>query len=108
MARTTKIATCCYCGTRAALTLQGTIRQEMACSSCGAPLHAMKSLRADAVDPIVHRAPRPGKRASASKRAALSPARWEDALARPKKRKRKSVARRLLSEAVDLLEDLFD
>ncbi len=37
-----KIATCCYCGVRAALTLTGQIRHELSCSSCGAPLSKMK------------------------------------------------------------------
>ena len=34
-----KIATCCYCGTRAALQLRGDVQHELACASCGAPLH---------------------------------------------------------------------
>lgn len=36
-----KIATCCYCGTRAVLVLDET-RHELTCSACGAPLHDMK------------------------------------------------------------------
>ena len=40
----TKIATCCYCGTRAALTLKGDVSHELACSSCGAPLHDLKQM----------------------------------------------------------------
>ena len=43
---TPKIATCCYCGTRAALVLTGRDRHELACSSCGAPLHDLKMLKA--------------------------------------------------------------
>ena len=43
----TKIATCCYCGTRAALVLSGKTRHELACSSCGAPLHELKKLPCD-------------------------------------------------------------
>lgn len=39
-----KIATCCYCGTRAALTLNGKVQHELACSSCGAPLHNLKMM----------------------------------------------------------------
>jgi hypothetical protein len=39
-----KIATCCYCGTRAALVLRGNDRHELSCSSCGAPLHNLKML----------------------------------------------------------------
>ncbi len=40
---TTKIATCCYCGTRAALVLEAG-RHELSCSACGAPLHEMKAI----------------------------------------------------------------
>lgn len=40
----TKIATCCYCGKRAALVLTGTVRHELACSACGAPLHDLKGI----------------------------------------------------------------
>ena len=39
-----KIATCCYCGTRAVLVLRGKERHELSCSSCGAPLHDLKML----------------------------------------------------------------
>ncbi|RYH03563.1 hypothetical protein EU805_07585 [Salipiger sp. IMCC34102] len=40
----TKIATCCYCGTRAALVLRGETRHELACAQCGAPLHDLKMM----------------------------------------------------------------
>jgi hypothetical protein len=39
-----KIATCCYCGARAALTLGGDVQHELACASCGAPLHELKQM----------------------------------------------------------------
>ena len=39
----TKIATCCYCGTRAALVLDRA-RHELTCAQCGAPLHNLKML----------------------------------------------------------------
>ena len=38
----TKVATCCYCGTKAALVLRGEKRHELTCSSCGSPLRNMK------------------------------------------------------------------
>lgn len=41
----TKIATCCYCGSRATLTLSGSTRHELACASCGAPLHEMRQIK---------------------------------------------------------------
>ncbi|MGB1034398.1 MAG: hypothetical protein ACPGVS_05180 [Primorskyibacter sp.] len=42
----TKIATCHYCGTRAALVLTGSERHELSCSNCGAPLHDLKQIKA--------------------------------------------------------------
>ena len=39
-----KIATCCYCGTKAALVLRGKDSHELSCGSCGAPLHDLKRL----------------------------------------------------------------
>ena len=47
MPQSSKIATCCYCGSRAALVLKGKVRHELACSNCGAPLHEMKMLRTE-------------------------------------------------------------
>ena len=46
----TKIATCNYCGTRAALVLSGEVRHELACSGCGAPLHDLKLMPARKAD----------------------------------------------------------
>jgi len=43
-----KIATCCYCGTKAALILRGKDSHELSCGSCGAPLHDLKRLPVDA------------------------------------------------------------
>ncbi|MGZ2258425.1 hypothetical protein [Roseobacter sp. A03A-229] len=104
MAHTTKIATCCYCGTRAALVL-GRNRHELACSSCGAPLHELKRL------PQEH----PGKtelvRPSAVRKTyADEPYRKHR---KPKKRrktykKRKGLMRHLMEEAFDVIEDIFD
>ena len=42
-----KIATCSYCGTRAALKLTEVGRHELACSACGAPLHELKQMPVD-------------------------------------------------------------
>lgn len=91
-----KIATCCYCGTRAALVLRGKTRHELACSSCGAPLHDLKMLRADnrgepsLVKPSpIRKPPKPAFR-------------------KHKRRRRKSFARWALEEAWDVLEDILD
>ncbi len=95
-----KIATCCYCGTRAALVLTGTERRELACSSCGAPLHDLKMLKSDHVHDRKRVKPSPlhdwkpdGDRGQPTRR--------------PRKR-RKSFGKRLFEEAIDLIEDIFD
>lgn len=96
---TPKIATCCYCGTRAALTLNGRERHELACSNCGAPLHELKKLRSDAG----------GDRELVRQ----SPVRMDnrDDLRRGKKKKRKkqkSLAQRFFDVAEDVLDEIFD
>jgi len=94
---TPKIATCCYCGTRAALTLRGKERHELACSNCGAPLHEMKMLRRDT-------------EAEREVRG-LPPKRQQthyDTKRRKKKKKTKSLSRRFMEEVFDVAEDLFD
>lgn len=92
---TPKIATCCYCGTRAALNLRGKDRHELACSNCGAPLHEMKMLRSDAVGDRELVKPSPIRSSSDPRR-------------RKKKKKTKSLSQRFLEEAWDAAEDLFD
>ncbi|WP_417750382.1 hypothetical protein [Ruegeria sp. SCP10] len=88
-----KIATCCYCGTRAALVLTGKKRHELSCSSCGAPLHDLKML------------PKHKVQKSKPARTAISH------VAPPKsrkKKKKKSALYRVLDEAWDVIEDIFD
>jgi len=95
----TKVATCCYCGAKAALVLSGTQHHELTCSSCGAPLHNLKML------PTHH----PGKRELVKpskfreKDGAYKPERT-----RKKQKPRKSLKRRFFEEALDVLEDIFD
>jgi nitrate/TMAO reductase-like tetraheme cytochrome c subunit len=88
-----KIATCCYCGTRAALVLTGKERHELSCSSCGAPLHDLKMLPKWKAAPaktvrsaVSHAPPRKTKR----------------------KKKKKSMFSRVFDEAWDVIEDIFD
>lgn len=52
-----KIATCCYCGNRTALTLRGAERQTLSCAACGAPLRDIKWLKKPQ-----EAAPKPGPR----------------------------------------------
>ena len=90
----TKIATCCYCGTRAALTLRGRERHELACSNCGAPLHEMKMLKGpEPQQPVRQRAYSDARPKSRPKR---------------KKKRSKSLSQRFMSEVWDVAEDLFD
>ncbi|CUH75841.1 hypothetical protein [Tropicibacter naphthalenivorans] len=88
--KNTKIATCTYCGTRAALVLTGDTQHELACASCGAPLHDMKSLKAE------------------SKPKPLKPHKQKLPKPQKKQKKKKSLGQRFLGEAFDLIEDIFD
>ena len=93
----TKIATCCYCGTRAALVMDRA-RHELACASCGAPLHDLKMLKSDAAAraPVGHRQHGP------------APQRRDPPRKSKKQKPRKSLARRFLEEAFDAIEDILD
>ncbi|AVO37356.1 hypothetical protein [Pukyongiella litopenaei] len=110
MPHATKIATCCYCGTRAALVLRGKTRHELSCSACGAPLHDLKMLRKDrtgdrelVVTPNPKRkvkATRPGRR--------VAPAAVLATASKKKRKRRKSLLSRVMEEAFDAIEDIFD
>lgn len=94
-----KVGTCNYCGSRAALVLQGKVQHELACATCGAPLHDLKKMPVRDADPVHHRA-----RPASSHERAMS---REDR--RPKyKKQRKSWKRRAFEEIFDLVEDIFD
>ena len=85
----TKIATCCYCGTGAALVLTGTTRHHLACASCGAPLSQMTVLPAAPARPVTkvkpshqiypdkHR-PKPEKRKKSKKLGSILWDKFED------------------------------
>ena len=101
MAYPTKITTCCYCGARAALVLKGSTRHELACGSCGAPLHELKMLPRD----------RSGDRELVAPSAIRNPKKKKKTYSyeKPrKKKKRKGWMREVFEEAIDLLEDVFD
>lgn len=100
----TKIATCCYCGTKAALVLRGTDKHELTCSKCGAPLRALKMLpkQPGPVTAQVAATTHPAKR----KRAEKYP---EYRHERPGKRKKsKGFGRRVMSGIWDVVEDVVD
>ncbi|UWR00724.1 hypothetical protein K3729_08155 [Rhodobacteraceae bacterium S2214] len=100
----TKVGTCCYCGTKAALVLRGSERHELSCSTCGAPLHALKILPQRAAEParlkaVSHR-PKPQKvRDYENAKHRVKPG---------KRRKSKSLGRKIWSEVWDVVEDIFD
>lgn len=96
MRQAPKIATCCYCGTRAALVLKGEGRHELACSACGAPLHNLKQLPRDHVIDKT----RAGPARRRPEMSAKSPIR--------RKKKKKGFAAWMLEEAFDVIEDIFD
>jgi len=101
---TPKIATCSYCGTRAALVLDKG-RHELTCASCGAPLHEMKAMpkrkagaaRPDPERPVMRPRPRAFDRQN-------------DYKYRKKKKKfrRESWGERLWDVAEDLFDEIFD
>ncbi|EPX82028.1 hypothetical protein [Salipiger mucosus] len=109
MSRNTKIATCTYCGTRAALVLdQG--RHELTCASCGAPLHDLKQLRSDAVDRDSPRR-KPAPRQTPRDDPPASP--WDKKLRKVHKKARKKLAKKRKGKSAakglfDLIEDIFD
>jgi hypothetical protein len=102
MAYPTKIATCCFCGSKAALTLD-VGRHELSCAQCGAPLHDLKQIPVSkakitgvTASPAVRRFPaaKPVKRASKPKVKHT--------------KRRKSWLKELASEVFDVVEDIFD
>ena len=94
-----KVVTCCYCGSRAALVLKGKERHELACSNCGAPLHEMKMLRSDA-----H-----GDRELVKPSAVREGQKHGKSSKKDKKRKKKrSLSQRFMDELKDAAEDVFD
>lgn len=108
----TKIATCCYCGTRAALVLRGEDRHELSCAACGAPLHDMKMLRSEAVHtPVSTKEFNPSRPKKKERKAGVTPLpAWERkaGYSKKKKKKRKTLTKRFFEEAFDVLEDIFD
>jgi PHP family Zn ribbon phosphoesterase len=89
-----KLATCCYCGTRATLRLSAD-RHVLACGGCGAPLTRMKPLRPEeAAEAARHPHPK-----------------HPVPLKRRKKRKakrRKGLFEKIVREVWDEIEDIFD
>ena len=103
-----KIATCCYCGTRAALVLRGKDRHELACSSCGAPLHNLKMLPISGQNGA-ERGSAHGATPNRHQPKAVHPKQPHPKAKKVKKRsKRKGLGRDILEEVWDVVEDIFD
>ncbi|MFT6076624.1 MAG: hypothetical protein ACJAZ1_003560 [Yoonia sp.] len=99
----TKIATCCYCGTKAALVLRGIDKHELACSNCGAPLRSLKIL------PVSPDRPRDPVARFADHRSKPVEKCWGYVVSRPKKRRKtKRFGRRVFSQLWDVIEDVVD
>ena len=99
-----KVATCCYCGSRAALVLAGKTRHELSCNTCGAPLRKMKMfpnaqvrVTAPAATPT---RPKPKRRPELSaKHTRTKP---------QKKRHIGRLGKKVFEEIWDVFEDIFD
>ncbi|NRB04098.1 MAG: hypothetical protein HRU30_12635 [Rhodobacteraceae bacterium] len=102
MAYPTKVVTCCYCGSRSALVLKGKTQHELACGSCGAPLHDLKMLPQD----------RTGDRELVKPSRSVGYAAGK--VKKPKKAKKKSKKSSMkrfggfFEDAFDIIEDIFD
>ena len=84
-----KIATCSYCGTRAALVLTGETQHHLSCGSCGAPLSRIRHFKTE----------------EAPKVSSARPSR----LTGPKKtKKKKSKGGKIWGEVFDLIDDILD
>ena len=104
MAHQTKIATCSYCGRRQTLKPMARDGHELACGACGAPLHEMKWLKA----------PEPGRKVKRSPPRPAPHGNMADVRAgrevpqRRRRKKRKSLLKKVFEEAFDVIEDIFD
>lgn len=90
MRNATKIATCCYCGLRSVLKLTARDGHELACGSCGAPLHEMKWLK------------RPEPKAPKRTPSPIT------ALPKKTRKRRKPRWKELVEDIWDEIEDIFD
>lgn len=106
-----KIATCSYCGTRAALVFDKG-RHELVCSSCGAPLHDIKMMpqhaRNKKENAIQGRPERYRRKTRENERKSSRNCKPAFQKRRVRKPGRKPLGRRILEEIWDTVEDVFD
>ena len=100
----TKIATCCYCSARTFLQPTARKGHELACASCGAPIHEMKWLKAPAASAPRQKAAKPVKPSKPHYKAEWS----KPAKPTKRRKKKKSLFKKVLEEAWDIAEDIFD
>lgn len=103
MVMTPKIATCCYCGTRAALRMDQE-RHELTCSNCGAPLRNLRNIHLESSE-------RPSKKSKGKKQkkknSELHYVERKPPVRKPRKRRR-GLMSKMLEEAFDVIEDILD
>lgn len=103
-----KIATCCYCGKRAALILRGEGRHELSCAACGAPLREMKAMPCAAqARAAIRPSPLPKSRPKPAPHPYETRGDKDRSPSRRRKR-RKPFLRKALEEVWDVVEDIFD
>ncbi len=106
-----KIATCCYCGNRSVLDLTARGGHELACGSCGAPLHLMKAMRVDRETAPRRASAAQPARGGMQDLAAAGISLLGSASKSGDKARRKAAKRALkkkFGRGKDLVEDLFD
>ncbi len=107
-----KIATCSYCGIRAALIFDEG-QHELVCRACGAPLHEIKSMpqapdaKRKKYSPGKAERQRMRREAEAEVRGER-PVRPASTPRRKPPKRRKSLGRRMFEELWDVVDDIFD
>lgn len=96
-----RIATCCYCGTRAAFEMSHGGRHELVCTSCGAPLSKIEAAMKSSPSA---RAPQPDASPRDFDVAELA----EAFLGGKSKKKKKSKSKKAVKGLFDFIEDIFD
>lgn len=101
-----KIATCCYCAARTMLKPTARHGHELACGSCGAPLHEMKWLKGPTATRPRKPEPKPAKSARPVRFTHSKPRKSY----KPKrsKKRRKSSFFEMAEEVWDWVEDIID
>lgn len=107
----TKLATCCYCGTRATFVFADNGPQNLSCGSCGAPLKEFELLNVQEVpDQPKKNSTTAAEKPKSSKSRGLDFDDFADDLkdALKSKKKRKKKKKSVFGEVFDFIEDIFD